>query len=55
MPKQTSSATVTVIEDVTQQNIIQQRRKLREQSLKQIGRRTSAAEQNIKELVRLTK
>jgi hypothetical protein len=55
MLQQTNPAIITVIEDTTQQNIIQNRRKLREQSLRHIGQQTSLAEQNIKELAKLTK
>ena len=60
MPKQTNAAaatvadTVRVVVDVSQQNIIQNRRKLREQMLKQLGQRTSIAERNIERLVHLT-
>lgn len=49
-----TAATVRVVVDVSQQNIIQNRRKLREQMLKQLGQRTSIAERNIERLVQLT-
>lgn len=61
MPKQTSYtvdsvvATVKLVEDSTQQSIIEKRRKQREQVLKQIGQWTSVTEQNIERLVQLTK
>jgi hypothetical protein len=56
MPKPTNhAATVRVIEDVSQQSIIQNRRKLREQMLKQIGQRTSVTEQNIERLAQMTR
>ncbi|WP_169089233.1 hypothetical protein [Paenibacillus sp. PL91] len=56
MPKQTSkSDNVLVIKDISQQNIIQNRRKLREQMLKQIGQRTSITEHNIEQLAKLTR
>jgi hypothetical protein len=51
----TASVTVRVIEDVSQQNIIQKRRKSREQLLKQIGQRTSVTKQNIERLAQLTR
>ncbi|CCC86402.1 hypothetical protein [Paenibacillus polymyxa] len=47
--------TVKLVEDLTQQNIIAKRRKQREQVLKQIGQRTSVTEQDIEQLVKLTK
>jgi hypothetical protein len=50
----TATATVRVIVDVSQENIIQNRRKLREKMLKQLGQRTSKAEQNIERLMQLT-
>jgi hypothetical protein len=49
-----ATATVRVIVDVSQEIIIQNRRKLREQMLKQLGQRTSKAEQNIERLMQLT-
>lgn len=58
MPKRnntTAAVPVRVIEDVSQQNIIQNRRKSREQMLKQIGQRTSITEQNIERLAELTR
>lgn len=56
MPKQNNNAAaVRVIEDVPQQSIIQKRRKLREQMLKQIGQRTSITEHNIERLAQLTR
>lgn len=56
MPQQTSkSDNVMVIKDVSQQKIIQNRRKLREQMLKQIGQRTSNTERNIEQLAKLTR
>lgn len=55
MPKPSNiAAAVRVIEDVSQNSIIQKRRKLREQKLKQIGQRTSITEHQIERLARLT-
>ncbi|WP_176444915.1 hypothetical protein [Paenibacillus herberti] len=55
MPKQNNApAVVRVIEDVPQQSIIQNRRRLREQLLKQIGQRTSVTEHKIEQLAQLT-
>lgn len=55
MPKQNSlAAVVRVIEDVPQQSIIQKRRKLRKQTLKHIGQRTSVTEHQIERLAQMT-
>lgn len=56
MPKQNNSAAVVqVIEDVPQQSIIQKRRKLREERLKQIGQRASVTKHQIERLAQLTR
>ncbi|TYP78252.1 hypothetical protein [Paenibacillus methanolicus] len=46
---------VKVLEDVSQQSIIEKRRKLRELKLKQIGQRTSLIERDIERLAQLTR
>lgn len=53
MPKQ-PDATVTVVVDVSQKHIIENRRKMREQLLKQIGQQTVITEQNIEKLTKMT-
>jgi hypothetical protein len=50
-----SPSPVKVLEDVSQQSIIERRRKLREQKLKQIGQRTSMIERDIERLAQFTR
>lgn len=58
MSKQTNNnvgATVTIVEELTQEVIIKNRRERREKRLRQIDRQTARTEQNIERLVELTK
>jgi hypothetical protein len=50
-----SPSRVKVLEDVTQQSIIEKRRKLREEKLTQIGQRASMIERDIERIKQLTR
>jgi hypothetical protein len=48
-----ASKRTTVVVDVSQKSIIENRRKIREQTLKELDERTTLAEKNIETLTRL--